>query len=194
MVLWRAIHRWASTAGMLFIAYVAITGSIIAVIELTNPASFGAGGGQAALRTAEQRASDAPIPAEITGALAETALRGARAALPDATLTGARIRIYERDGQTLADVTLGTGYGADQVTVDAVTGARVRGAAEAQALTRFNGFLQELHSGAIAGLPGKFLVLLTGLALLVLCLTGGWIYIDMWRRRAGQGRKSPFWH
>jgi uncharacterized iron-regulated membrane protein len=194
MGLMKAIHRWVSTVGMLFIAYVAMTGTAIAVFELIDPATFGAGGGQGPVqRAAEQRAADRVIPVRIDGALARTALQGALAALPAAKLDAASIRLYERDGLALADVTIGSGYQADKITINARTGERVRGAAEAQAALRLNSALQRFHSGAVGGAFGKVVILLTGLALLTLCLTGAWLYFDMWRRRAGQGRKSMFW-
>jgi uncharacterized iron-regulated membrane protein len=191
----KTIHRWVGTGAMVFVAYLVATGSIIAVNEFANPAVFGTGGGQGGpVRGAAQRAADRPIPSpEKLDRMTATALRAAADLLPDAQLTGAQVRLYERDGRALVDVTLGSGQHAEQITVDALSGARVKGAAEAQAAVRLNTLLQRFHSGAIGGLAGKLLILATGLSLLTLCVTGIWLYIDMARRRWAMGRKQVFW-
>ncbi|MFT4253565.1 MAG: PepSY-associated TM helix domain-containing protein [Caulobacter sp.] len=191
----KTIHRWVGTGAMLFVAYLVVTGSIIAVNEFVNPAVFGSGGGQGGVvRGDAQRAADRPIPSpEHVERMTATALRAAADLLPDAPLTGAEIRLYERDGKALADVALGSGQHAERITIDAISGARVKGAAEAQAAARLNTLLQRFHSGAIGGLAGKLLILATGLSLLTLCVTGIWLYLDMARRRWAMGRREVFW-
>jgi len=191
----KTIHRWVGTGAMVFVAYLVATGSIIAVNEFANPAVFGAGGGQGgAVRTAAQRAPDRPIPSpQDLERMTATVLRAAADLLPDAQLTGAEVRLYERDGKALADVTLGSGQHVERITIDALSGARVKGAAEAQAAVRLNTLLQRFHSGAIGGLAGKLLILATGLSLLTLCISGVWLYLDMARRRWAMGRRDMFW-
>ena len=51
-----------------------------------------------------------------------------------------------------------------------------------------------IHSGEILGEPGVVLGVLWGLALVVLLVSGGWVYLDMYRRRLkGSGKRGLFW-
>ena len=56
------------------------------------------------------------------------------------------------------------------------------------------GLIHHLHGGMEAGKPGELIVMLSGLALLFFCLSGLWMYIQMWRERAARGAKDRwFW-
>jgi uncharacterized iron-regulated membrane protein len=57
----------------------------------------------------------------------------------------------------------------------------------------WHGFLQGIHAGYIWGTFGRILSLLAGVALTILSVTGAWVYIDMFRRRAGNGNRQIFW-
>ena len=52
---------------------------------------------------------------------------------------------------------------------------------------------KHFHSGELIGLPTQVLDLLAGLSLVFLSGSGLWMYWDMWRKRAGTGRKALFW-
>lgn len=50
-----------------------------------------------------------------------------------------------------------------------------------------------LHSGKYFGAFGLWVIMLAGLALLVLSVTGIYVYYDMWRRRRKAKKKGLFW-
>ena len=51
-----------------------------------------------------------------------------------------------------------------------------------------------IHSGAILGEPGVVMGILWGLALVILSITGGWVYLVMYRRRRkASGKGGLFW-
>ena len=49
------------------------------------------------------------------------------------------------------------------------------------------------HSGKAIGPVGVLLVFVSGIALVVLSVTGGIVYYDMWRRRKSAGKTGLFW-
>lgn len=50
-----------------------------------------------------------------------------------------------------------------------------------------------LHRGDIAGMPGRWLDLLAGFALVYFSLSGLVMYVELWRKRAKGGRRGLFW-
>ena len=58
----------------------------------------------------------------------------------------------------------------------------------------FHKFIMSLHTGDFLGPWGKYLFMAAGVALLFFAASGLWMYIDMFRRRVAQGRKSWFWN
>jgi uncharacterized iron-regulated membrane protein len=52
---------------------------------------------------------------------------------------------------------------------------------------------KHFHSGQLFGLPARVLDLLAGLSLTFLSVSGLWMYIEMWRKRAKSGRRQVFW-
>jgi hypothetical protein len=53
--------------------------------------------------------------------------------------------------------------------------------------------MKKIHRGDIFGLPGRLMDLLAGLALIFLSASGIAMYLDLWKRRRGLGRKGAFW-
>jgi uncharacterized iron-regulated membrane protein len=49
------------------------------------------------------------------------------------------------------------------------------------------GLIHHLHSGDEGGLWGQIIVMLSGLALLFFCISGLWMYVQMWRNRKDRG-------
>jgi uncharacterized iron-regulated membrane protein len=58
---------------------------------------------------------------------------------------------------------------------------------------RLHNLLKELHTGAIIGLSGQWLDLLTGLAFIVLAVTGILMYFKLLAQRRKLGRRGLFW-
>lgn len=55
------------------------------------------------------------------------------------------------------------------------------------------GYLHHLHSGEEFGTVGVVISILSGLGLIFFAISGLWMYIQMFRARAGNGRKGLFW-
>lgn len=53
--------------------------------------------------------------------------------------------------------------------------------------------LQDFHSGDIAGRPGQWAMLITGVSLVILWISGAWIFCWQWSRRKARGQRSLFW-
>jgi hypothetical protein len=53
--------------------------------------------------------------------------------------------------------------------------------------------MKQIHRGDILGLPGRFMDLFAGFALIFLSASGLWMYLDLWKRRRLQGRSHAFW-
>lgn len=53
--------------------------------------------------------------------------------------------------------------------------------------------LQDIHAGYFAGTVGRIVSTLAGLGMLLLSLTGLFVYLNLFRRRFRMGRKNPFW-
>ena len=54
--------------------------------------------------------------------------------------------------------------------------------------------LKQIHDGSILGDPGVVMGVLWGSALVVLTITGFWVYFDMYRRRTKlHSKRQPFW-
>jgi uncharacterized iron-regulated membrane protein len=58
---------------------------------------------------------------------------------------------------------------------------------------RTHNLLKRLHTGAIVGLSGEALDLLTGLAFVTLATTGILMYFELLRARRRSGRRRWFW-
>jgi hypothetical protein len=52
---------------------------------------------------------------------------------------------------------------------------------------------KSVHRGDAFGIPGRLMSLFAGLSLLFLTISGGWMYLDMWKRRRKAGRHGLFW-
>lgn len=56
------------------------------------------------------------------------------------------------------------------------------------------GLIHHLHAGSEGGIWGEIIVMLSGLALLFFCISGLWMYVQMWRNRTARGLKGGlFW-
>lgn len=54
-------------------------------------------------------------------------------------------------------------------------------------------FLLQLHRGDLFGPVGTWISILCGVALVILSVTGLWVYIDLLRRRLKGDRRGLFW-
>jgi hypothetical protein len=71
--------------------------------------------------------------------------------------------------------------------------AQQQGPGQQQQGMNLHQILIQLHKGALFGATGIWVTLICGVSLFLLCLSGVFLYIDLWRRRANIGRKAFFW-
>jgi hypothetical protein len=203
----RKYHRWLSTIGMLLLAWVAVTGTVLTVDELLDQQSFAeptintVGGDGGGLRGANSTA--AGFSAEQLEPLLSTGLHAALSVETTVAPTAVRVQLRMRDGQPQAVVTIdAVDTVPTKLTFNAATGAQITNAPASLAgggrgapggPPSFNGLMQSLHGGSIAGKAGEWFILLTGAFFVVLSITGIWMYFQLRGARVKIRRSEWFW-
>ena len=179
-ILMRKYHRWVSAVAAVFLLFVAVTGVILQVQRLTGEDADAKTG----LRT--PAALTTAMPTLTYAALVSRTLDAARQRAPNSPISSVVLR---GEGSVIEGVVQLPGDPLRDIVVDARSG-RVLSDERHEAET----IIRRIHSGEILGEPGVFLGILWGLALVVLLVTGGWVYLDMYRRRLkGSGNRGLFW-
>lgn len=194
----RKYHRWVSTAFVVFLFYLVVTGTATGIAQLLDPESAApippsAVPGASTL----EPASAEPLPADDVPEMVETIVESAVASLPDAQTATIRLQLRVIEGSARGIITIGELNAA----FDAQTG-------EAAAVLRpglmpplpegydhlpVATLLQEYHSGRMFGRIGEWVVLFTGFAVVLLSFTGIPMYLSLWNRRRRNGRRELFW-
>lgn len=179
---WRRLHRWIGSVALVLLALIAVTGVTLQVemMQTAAPAPPAGGGGTAP--------SSASYSDEQVLAMVRTTLAAAHRADPASPPMELSLQLGARPTGT---VTLRAAT-PQRHGFDARTGAPIGGSGEDGARA-FHLLLLRLHRGDIAGAAGLWISIACGLALLTLCLTGAWVYVDLWRRRAARGERGLFW-
>lgn len=173
----RNFHRWISLPAFVFLLLVAVTGVI-----LQFTAFFGADEAEKerlATVTSKQLAS-----APVAGLQEQTdrALAAVKASIgADVAVDALEVQLKDEPRKIL--VWTASGGGAKKadplkVTVNAETGAVVKTESGER-----ESFILRLHTGEVFGDGGVVLGMIWGTALVVLTLTGGWMYSRMWAAR-----------
>jgi len=186
---WFDVHRVLGAIVAAFIVLTALTGSALALFDkLTEPlliAATGKGARQPAPKSSPGRTDRAPL---------DTMLASASAIFPDAEITritlpakpdaavGVRMRLPGEIHQ----------FGRSFVWFDQYDGRvlRVDNALTANLAVKIQSWLFPLHTGVYGGLPTRWLQVLVGLSLSLLCVSGGWLWIkrSLSRTRANAQR------
>ena len=194
----RKYHRWVSTAFVVFLFYLVVTGTATGIAQLLDPESAApippsAVPGASTL----EPASAEPLPADDVPEMVETIVESAVASLPDAQTATIRLQLRVIEGSARGIITIGELNAA----FDAQTG-------EAAAVPRpglmpplpegydhlpVATLLQEYHSGRMFGRIGEWVMLFTGFAVVLLSFTGIPMYLSLWNRRRRNGRRELFW-
>jgi uncharacterized iron-regulated membrane protein len=178
--LMRQYHRWVSILAAVFLLIVSVTGVVLQVQKLTGEdadaaehAPAVAGGLTTAMASADY------------AALLGRTLDAVRARAPNSPVTSVVLKI---DGSSVRGVVALPGDPPRQLVVDARSG-RVLSDERGE----HDSLIMRIHSGAILGDPGVVLGILWGSALVILSVTGGWVYFDMYRRRRKAAKRGLFW-
>lgn len=192
----RSYHRWISTVGMVLLAYIAITGTILTVDELFDPSTFAA----STLSTVAPAAPAAPAVSLPGTEAAErwlaASLRLALAAAPGVEPAAVRVQLRMEGNAPVSTVSF-TGAKPVSLRFNPVTGEQLAAAPPAGPTPggprSFNAILQSLHDGDIIGDTGQYLVLLTALLFVAMAVTGIVVYFQMYGARRRIGRRNWFW-
>jgi len=191
----RNVHRWLMTVFVIILLYWVCSGLTMAIYDATDRTQVWAiegGGPGERLGDSTRHAASLPDPqtfasgisaarvsvGDMPVASAELRMVGATARLQFAEASGARStmrRFYAASGAPMAG--------------DDDESSQPR---DAPNVTRRNN-LKAWHRGNVAGLPGQFIGLLAGLALIVLGITGIFVYFQLWKARRRSGRRAFFW-
>lgn len=173
----RKLHRWTSLPIVLFMFIIAVSGVWLQFYEFEE-----AGEG----RHGRSRQVALPADAEVSS-LVGAALAAARAQKPDLPIRKIEIEF----GDPAPKVVLGNGdrRGA-KVEYDGATSSAKFVPPPPMSM---RGLMIQLHTGRIGGFMGLIVVMLGGLILTLLSVTGAMVYFEMWKARRAAGRKGLFW-
>jgi uncharacterized iron-regulated membrane protein len=179
---WRKWHRWVGLVAFPFLVFATMTGIFAGIAEMTSE-------DEEAREAARDRVSEVKLPAASASVSDPVALalrdagRRAEAAPVDKVLVD-----FKSDPPTVT-IYLGKPTGGEdkKLVYNARTGEFLR-----EELYEDKPFLTRLHSGEAFGDWGLVLGTAWGLALLVLLVTGIWIYLQM-RKPGRKGLGKVFW-
>jgi uncharacterized iron-regulated membrane protein len=183
----RRWHRWVAAVAAIFLLWASVTGVIVAGTEF-----FGADEAERErLRDVESAVKLDPADASAGTALG-LALASAMAKSPGAPVD--KIELKLKGDAPVVTVFLGKkGGGEDKLyRIDAKTGTLLAEESYADKPIWYR-----LHSGEFFGDGGLVGAMLWGLALVIMSVTGGWMYLHMYgKHRENQkptGLKKVFW-
>lgn len=180
----RTIHRlMAGGLGLPFL-YIAATGTLTTASEIADPGSVTRSAARPAPAPPLRLAALAP---SLRAAVADAERRAGATALGVIEVElrrspkGPRLQVWAP--------------GLDRTLVYDAKGQPVNEPATGQTARpfRLSTTLQDLHSGIALGRPVQAILLLSGIALAGMTLTGLLLYLDMLGRRRKAGRKGIFW-
>jgi uncharacterized iron-regulated membrane protein len=190
---WRTLHRGGAVIAAAFLTVVALSGTLLAVGSVGVSVNKALQGGKRPGLTADV---SAPLTdAELPGMLTQT-LDGYHRILPDASARVIRLRYFAGMPQ---GIVVSDEAEARQFAFNAATGKQVSLAEPNYPITgqpfgwQEDQIVKQIHRGDMFGMTGRWLSLLTGLAMLYLAVSGAAIYLDLWGKRAKAGKKALFW-
>lgn len=177
--MFRQLHRWTSLPLILFLILVLGTGVLLQLEEIGKLVSVGPGRGSQATMAMP---TDEAIALQLADALAK-----ARASHPE--FKPSRIELSLGKGRETTRLAMQP-RGGPFVEVDHAKG---HAKAEMNPPMPIHVLLIRLHTGAMAGAAGVWIMLMASFVLFFLAISGGVLYWQMWRNRAKIGRANAFW-
>lgn len=188
---WRSLHRAVSLVCALFLAVATLSGGWLASDSLYRHFDV----------AAQAQSPHPPArPAPLTDAQLPAMLRVTFTALqytaPGAPVQVIRLRNY---GPYRQGVVVTGGEDARQLVFNAQTGARMTETEPGYPRVHFpfgwqmHQWAKSVHRGDIIGMPGRWMDLIAGFALLYLTVSGGVMYWQMWQKRRASGRTQLIW-
>ena len=173
----RKLHRWVSLPAFIFLLVVAVTGVILQCTSF-----FGEDEAERERLAAIKSTQMASAPVAGVQEQVDRALAAARAGVGiDVPVDALEMQLKDSPRKIVVWTAAGGGAKKDEplkITVNAETGLVIRTESGER-----ESFILRLHTGEVFGDGGVVLGMVWGTALLVLTLTGGWMYLRMWRAR-----------
>lgn len=199
----RKWHRWVMTVFAILFVYWSTSGLTLAIYDLTDAQQGWADGGGPGLRPVVN-ANHAVLPAESVASSMTAAIATAQRIAPSEPITAVELRQGASGVQASVDI---GGAQARTLKLDLLSGVLLTntpiqrmvggspgmGARAPGAPRNLHAAIKDWHRGNIVGLWGVGVAMFTGIALLVMSVTGIWLYFSLWRRRRAVGRSAFFW-
>ena len=196
---WRKLHRWISLVAALPLLWLATTGFALSVDNVW-PAVHGllAGpppGGNRGPNSFDGDMGKAMRDSELAPMAAAT-LRAFARVEPETGIKVLQLRYFAGYAQ---GVVIAADAASTQRVFNTATGAPMSMTEPGYPPVGFpsgwegHQLLKRLHRGDSWGLAGRWIDLLGAAGALYLLVSGGVMYLDMWRRRAGSGRRQWLW-
>lgn len=200
----RRLHRWLSIVAAAFVLYVAVTGMIMAFDSVWTTAymarhglMLSSGGGAPPPALLKMFANDGTVTDADLAPMLRMTLAAAGISASDANPPRV-IRLRTYGGMPQGVVVTGDDT-AEQLVFNARTGKAASLYEEGYPKTpmplQWNAHetWKRLHRGDYFGLTGRWMDLITGLAVLFLSISGVVMYLQLLRARATLGRRRLFW-
>ncbi|WP_206240515.1 PepSY-associated TM helix domain-containing protein [Novosphingobium terrae] len=192
--LWRQLHRWIAVTASLFVIWLTVSGLLLSLDNVGANIHTALNGARAS--SAFDGDQSSPLNDAQLAPMLATTLSAFHRQQPGTGIKVLRLRSFVGYPQ---GVVIAADAETTQHVYNANTGAAMKmwepgypdlsfpsGWELHQALKRF-------HRGDMFGLTGRWLVLLSGLSLLYLSVSGVVMYLQLWQRRRKNGRSELFW-
>jgi uncharacterized iron-regulated membrane protein len=193
---WRRLHRATMTVAAPLMLYWVMSGLTIAVVDAFDPHQTWAimgGGPGARLSDDAAHAASVPAPDSLAAGIQKSlaAAGGLDIAAVDYRMTGdvPRLQLSRAQGDRDSELRFYAATGTTMTpTVADGDPFRPRPAWVGQRER-----IKALHKGDAFGLPGQIAGLLTGIAIIVMTVSGFLVYLLLWKSRRRTGQSSLFW-
>lgn len=183
---WRRLHRWVAIAAAVFLANMAITGTLLAWSSIGD-----------ARREASRATFDPRLPEQQLVQLVRAAYETAHQATGDAPVLSVRVGMAA--GEPRGAAVIG-GEHSGMLFLDPVRRSYLIGPAgehaPGDAPLDSHSFLKRLHRGDVfgAGMTGRYVMILSGFCMLYLLVSALVMYLQLRAARTRIGRSGWFWH
>jgi uncharacterized iron-regulated membrane protein len=198
---WRSLHRAVSILAALFLANVMCSGLLLAVDDIYHSAYLSRAAHNSAIPSGQVPGynTDASTPlrdAEVPAMLGTT-LSAGQSAAPAEPIKIIRIRYFA--GMPQGVLVVGAGDRTRQIVFNTATGKRVGPTETGYPATIFpfgwqvHQTAKSIHRGDFFGLTGSMMVLLAGISIFYLSLSGAVLYYRKWEQRRRAGKSDLLW-
>jgi len=197
---WRSLHRGISVVAAIFILVVSASGTLLALD------AFGLGLYQITHKDAGKYARfppgavddfSSPLADDKLPAMLQTTLSAGQRTAGAAPIKVVRLRYFNGIPQGI--LIAGDGDNTAQLVFNADTGKPMSITEPGYPKTHYHlgwkehEIVKEIHRGDFFGLPGRLMDLFAGLSIIYLSISGGVMYVGLWRRRRRGGSTALFW-